>query len=45
MSIYEKSNIDEKESSRTLSVIVDNQLGTLARVIGYFLEGGTILRV
>ena len=40
MSIYEKSNIDEKESSRTLSVIVDNQPGALARVVGLFSGRG-----
>ena len=40
MSIYEKSNIEEKESSRTLSVIVDNEPGALARVIGLFSGRG-----
>ena len=36
MSIYERSNIDEQESVRTLTVVVDNEPGTLARVIGLF---------
>ncbi len=40
MSIYEKSNINEKESLRTLSLIVDNQPGTLARVVGLFSGRG-----
>ena len=40
MSIYEKSNIEEKESLRTLSVIVDNQPGALARVVGLFSGRG-----
>ena len=40
MSIYEKSNIEEKKSSRTLSVIVDNEPGALARVIGLFSGRG-----
>ena len=40
MSIYEKSNIIEKASFRTLSVIVDNQPGVLARVVGLFSGRG-----
>ncbi len=40
MSIYEKSNINEKESLRTLSVVVDNQPGALARVVGLFSGRG-----
>ena len=40
MSIYEKSNINEKESLRTLSLIVDNQPGALARVVGLFSGRG-----
>mgnify|MGYP006185991627 FL=1 len=40
MSVYQKNDIKEKESSRTLSLIVDNQPGTLARVIGLFSGRG-----
>ena len=36
MSVYQSNNLNEKESSRTLSLIVDNEPGTLARVIGLF---------
>ena len=40
MSIYEKSNIIEKASFRTLSVVVDNLPGVLARVVGLFSGRG-----
>ena len=40
MSIYEKSNLDENESVRTLTVVVNNEPGTLARVIGLFSGRG-----
>ena len=40
MSIYEKLNIEEKESIRTLTVVVNNEPGTLARVIGLFSGRG-----
>ena len=40
MSIYEKLNIEEKESLRTLTVVVNNEPGTLARVIGLFSGRG-----
>ncbi len=40
MSVYQNNDISEKESSRTLSLIVDNQPGTLARVIGLFSGRG-----
>ena len=40
MSIYEKLNVEEKESIRTLTVVVNNEPGTLARVIGLFSGRG-----
>ena len=40
MSVYQSNNLNEKESSRTLSLIVDNEPGTLARVIGLFSGRG-----
>ena len=40
MSVYQKNEIKEDETSRTLSLIVDNQPGTLARVIGLFSGRG-----
>ena len=40
MSVYQKNEIKEVETSRTLSLIVDNQPGTLARVIGLFSGRG-----
>ena len=40
MSIYEKLNIEEKEIIRTLTVVVNNEPGTLARVIGLFSGRG-----
>ena len=40
MSIYEKLSIEEIESIRTLSVVVNNEPGTLARVIGLFSGRG-----
>ena len=40
MSIYQKNELEEDETSRTLSLIVDNQPGTLARVIGLFSGRG-----
>ena len=38
MSVYQKNELEEDETSRTLSLIVDNQPGTLAGVIGLFLS-------
>ena len=40
MSVYQNNDVSEKEGSRTLSLIVDNQPGTLARVIGLFSGRG-----
>ena len=40
MSIYQKNEVKEVETSRTLSLVVDNQPGTLARVIGLFSGRG-----
>jgi len=40
MSVYQNNEIKEEETSRTLSLIVDNQPGTLARVIGLFSGRG-----
>ena len=40
MSVYQKNEIKEEETSRTLSLVVDNQPGTLARVIGLFSGRG-----
>ena len=40
MSVYQKNEVKEIETSRTLSLIVDNQPGTLARVIGLFSGRG-----
>ena len=40
MSIYSKNEVKEAETSRTLSLVVDNQPGTLARVIGLFSGRG-----
>ena len=40
MSVYQKNEVKEEETVRTLSVIVDNQPGTLARVIGLFSGRG-----
>ena len=40
MSIYQNNDRKEEETSRTLSLVVDNQPGTLARVIGLFSGRG-----
>ena len=40
MSVYQKNEVEEVETSRTLSLVVDNQPGTLARVIGLFSGRG-----
>ena len=40
MSVYQKNDVKEDETSRTLSLVVDNQPGTLARVIGLFSGRG-----
>ena len=40
MSVYQNNDIKEEETSRTLSLVVDNQPGTLARVIGLFSGRG-----
>ena len=40
MSVYQKNEVKELEISRTLSLVVDNQPGTLARVIGLFSGRG-----
>ena len=40
MSVYQNNEIKEEETSRTLSLVVDNQPGTLARVIGLFSGRG-----
>ena len=40
MSVYQKNEVIEVETSRTLSLVVDNQPGTLARVIGLFSGRG-----
>ena len=40
MSVYQNKEINEEETSRTLSLVVDNQPGTLARVIGLFSGRG-----
>ena len=40
MSVYQKNEVKEEETSRTLSLVVDNQPGTLARVIGLFSGRG-----
>jgi acetolactate synthase I/III small subunit len=40
MSIYQNNEVKEEETSRTLSLVVDNQPGTLARVIGLFSGRG-----
>ena len=40
MSVYQKNEVKEEETIRTLSLIVDNQPWTLARVIGLFSGRG-----
>ncbi len=40
MSVYQKNEVKEDVTSRTLSLVVDNQPGTLARVIGLFSGRG-----
>ena len=40
MSVYQNNDLKEEETSRTLSLVVDNQPGTLARVIGLFSGRG-----
>ena len=40
MSVYQNNEINEEETSRTLSLVVNNQPGTLARVIGLFSGRG-----
>ena len=40
MSVYQNNEVEEEETSRTLSLVVDNQPGTLARVIGLFSGRG-----
>ena len=40
MSVYQNNEIKEDVTSRTLSLVVDNQPGTLARVIGLFSGRG-----
>ena len=40
MSVYQNNEINEEETSRTLSLVVDNQPGTLAMVIGLFSGRG-----
>ena len=40
MSVYQNNEVQEEETSRTLSLVVDNQPGTLARVIGLFSGRG-----
>ena len=40
MSVYQNNDLKEDETSRTLSLVVDNQPGTLARVIGLFSGRG-----
>ncbi|MDC0531331.1 acetolactate synthase small subunit [Alphaproteobacteria bacterium] len=40
MSVYQNNEVREEETSRTLSLVVDNQPGTLARVIGLFSGRG-----
>jgi acetolactate synthase-1/3 small subunit len=40
MSVYQNNDVKEEETSRTLSLVVDNQPGTLARVIGLFSGRG-----
>ena len=40
MSVYQKNEVMEVDISRTLSLVVDNQPGTLARVIGLFSGRG-----
>ena len=40
MSVYQNNEIKEEDTSRTLSLVVDNQPGTLARVIGLFSGRG-----
>ena len=40
MSVYQNNEIKEEETSRTLSLVVDNEPGTLARVIGLFSGRG-----
>ena len=40
MSVYQKNEVKEVVTSRTLSLVVDNQPGTLARVIGLFSGRG-----
>ena len=40
MSVYQNNEINEEETSRTLSLVVDNKPGTLARVIGLFSGRG-----
>ena len=40
MSVYQKNEVVEVDTSRTLSLVVDNQPGTLARVIGLFSGRG-----
>jgi acetolactate synthase-1/3 small subunit len=51
MSVYQNNEINEEETSRTLSLVVDNQPGTLARVIrlfsgrGYNIESLTVTEI
>ena len=40
MSVYQKNEVKEIDTSRTLTLVVDNQPGTLARVIGLFSGRG-----
>ena len=51
MSVYQKNEFEEVQTSRTLSLVVDNQPGTLARVInlfsgrGYNIESLTVTEI
>ena len=45
MSVYQNNDLKEEETSRTLSLVVDNQPGTLARVIGLFSGRGYNIEV